>query len=133
MIVVDTNIISHFWLPSDHSQLCDQVFEQDPEWIAPVLWISEFRNVVSLYLRKQLIDLSKALQISEKAQELMKDRQFHVHSSQVLEFVNKSNCSSYDCEFVSLANDMSVPLITLDKQVLNTFPEIATHPTNFLT
>lgn len=131
MIVVDTNIIAHFWLPSDHSQLCDQVFEQDPEWIAPVLWISEFRNVVSLYLRKQLIDLSKALQISEKAQELMKDRQFHVHSSQVFEFVNKSNCSSYDCEFVSLANDMSVPLITLDKKVLNAFPDIAIHPTNF--
>ena len=133
MIVVDTNIIAHFWLPSDHSGLCDQVFEQDPEWIAPVLWISEFRNVVSLYLRKQLIDFSKALQISEKAQELMKDRQFHVHSSQVLEFVNKSNCSSYDCEFVSLANDMSAPLITLDKKVRNAFPEIAIHPTNFLT
>ena len=132
MIVVDTNIIAHFWLPSDHSQLCDQVFEQDPEWIAPVLWIGEFRNVVSLYLRKQLIDLSKALQISEKAQELMKDRQFYVHSLQVFDFVNKSNCSSYDCEFVSLANDMSVPLITLDKKVLNTFPDIATHPTNFL-
>jgi len=132
VIVVDTNIIAHFWLPSDHSQLCDQVFEQDPEWIAPLLWISEFRNVVSLYLRKQLIDLSMALQISEKAQELMKDRQFHVHSSQVLEFVNKSNCSSYDCEFVSLANDMSVPLITLDKKVRNAFPEIAIQPTNFL-
>ncbi len=132
MIVVDTNIIAHFWLPSDHSQLCDQIFEQDPEWIAPLLWISEFRNVVSLYLRKQLIDLSMALQISEKAQELMKDRQFHVHSSQVLEFVNKSNCSSYDCEFVSLANDMSVPLITLDKKVRNAFPEIAIQPTNFL-
>ncbi len=133
MIVVDTNIIAHFWLPSDHSQLCDQVFEQDPEWIAPVLWVSEFRSVVSIYLRKQLIDLSKALQISEKAQELMKDRQFHVHSSQVLDFVNKSNCSSYDCEFVSLAHDMSVPLITLDKKVLHSFPEIATHPTDFLT
>ncbi|MFO8029349.1 MAG: type II toxin-antitoxin system VapC family toxin [Cyclonatronaceae bacterium] len=133
MIVVDTNIIAHFWLPSDHSRLCDQVFEQDPEWIAPVLWISEFRNVVNLYLRKQLIDFSKALQISEKAQLLMKDRQFHVHTSQVLEFANKSDCSSYDCEFVSLADDLTVPLVTLDKQVLKAFPEIAMHPTNFLT
>lgn len=132
MIVVDTNIIAHFWLPSDHSQLSDQVFEQDPEWIAPVLWISEFRNVVSLYLRKQLIDFSKALQISEKAQQQMKDRQFHVHSSQVLEFVNKSDCSSYDCEFASLADDLTVPLVTLDKQVLKAFPKIATHPNNFL-
>ena len=34
MIVVDTNIIAQFWLPSDHSGLCDQVFKQDPEWIA---------------------------------------------------------------------------------------------------
>ena len=130
--MLDTNIIAHFWLPSDHSRLCDQIFKHDPEWIAPLLWISEFRNVVSLYLRKQLIDMSKALQITEKAQTQMKDRQFHVHSAQIYEFVNKSDCSSYDCEFVSLADDLSIRLVTLDKQVLKAFPEITIHPNDFL-
>ncbi len=132
MIVVDTNILAHFWLPSDHSQLCDKVFQHDPEWVAPLLWVSEFRNVVSLYLRKNLIDLPKALQISQKAELQMKNRQFHVHSAQIYGFVNKSNCSSYDCEFVSLADDLSVKFITMDKQILKVFPEIAIHPNDFI-
>ena len=68
MIVVDTNILAHFWLPSDQTELCEQLFQWDPDWVAPVLWKSEFRNVVTLYMRKTLIDLPEALQISEKAE-----------------------------------------------------------------
>ncbi len=76
MIVVDTNILAHFWLPSDQTELCEQLFQWDPDWVAPILWKSEFRNVVILYMRKKLIDLPEALQISEKAENQMKDREF---------------------------------------------------------
>lgn len=68
MIVVDTNILAHFWLPSDSTDLCDALYQKDPQWIAPILWRSEFRNVVTLYLRKKLIDLAEALLIMEKAE-----------------------------------------------------------------
>lgn len=119
-------------MSSDQSQFCDEVFQKDPEWVAPILWKSEFRNVVSLYLRKGLIDLPKALQISEKAEIQMEDRQFHVHSAQVYDFVANSRCSSYDCEFVSLADDLNVKLVTLDKLILSEFPNIAIRPKDFL-
>lgn len=133
MIVVDTNILAHFWLPSDHSRLYDRLFQSDPEWVAPVLWRSEFRNVVILYLRKNLIDLQEALRISEKAENQMRDREFHVNSIQVYHLAKKSDCSSYDCEFVSLAEDLNIKLITMDQQILRFFPELASNPSDFLT
>lgn len=132
MIVVDTNILANFWLPSDHTQLCDRLFQWDPEWVAPVLWKSEFRNVVILYLRKELIDLPGALQITEKAEGQMKEREFHVNSVQVYNLADKSACSSYDCEFVSLAEDLNMKLITMDKQILRSFPEQSAKPSDVI-
>ncbi|MDI6402017.1 type II toxin-antitoxin system VapC family toxin [Balneolaceae bacterium ANBcel3] len=132
MIVVDTNILAHFWLPSDHTELCDQLFQWDPEWVAPVLWKSEFRNVVTLYMRKKLIRLPEAIQISENAEHQMKEREFHVNSVQVYDLANTSDCSSYDCEFVSLAEELDIKLITMDKQILRLFPERSVHPLDVL-
>ena len=128
MIVVDTNILAHFWLPSDHTELCEQLFQWDQEWVAPILWKSEFRNVVILYLRKNLIALAEAIQISEKAENQMKEREFHVNSMQVYNLADKSDCSSCDCEFISLAEDLDTKLITMDKRILRSFPERCAKP-----
>ena len=132
MIVVDTNIIAHFWLPSSQSDLCDQLFQKEPHWIAPLLWRSEFRNVVLLYLRKDLISLSQAMLITEKAETQMFEREFHVNSNRVLEIGERSSCSAYDCEFISLARDLDIQLVTLDKQILKDFPGISSHPEDFI-
>ena len=43
----------------------------------------------------------------------------------VLELVSRSTCSACDCEFVALARDLNVPLITVDPQVLDQFVDIA--------
>ncbi len=49
MIVAHTNLIASFWVPSNMEQLAYRSLKKDPEWIAPLLWASEFRNVLSLY------------------------------------------------------------------------------------
>ena len=62
----------------------------------------------------------------------MKEQQFHVNSVQVLHHVSQSTCSSYDCEFISLAKDLDLQLITMDKQLLQEFPEFVKHPEKVL-
>lgn len=133
MIVVDTNIIAHFYLPSDHTELCEKLFQWDPDWVVPILWKSEFRNVVLLYMRNKLIELPDALQITEKAENQMNEREFHVNSTQVYSLANKSNCSSFDCEFISLAEELDIKLITMDKQILHSFPSLSANPSDVIT
>jgi predicted nucleic acid-binding protein len=128
MIVVDTNILAHFWLPSDHTELCEQLFQWDPDWVVPVLWKSEFRNVVILYMRKNLIGIAVAIQLTEKAENQMKEREFHVNSVQVYDLADNSDCSSYDCEFISLAEELDIKLITMNKQILRSFPDRCAKP-----
>jgi predicted nucleic acid-binding protein len=41
-------------------------------------------------------------------------------------------CSAYDCEFVAWAKDLNVPLITVNKQVLRQFADVATPLAEFI-
>ncbi|MEA1867632.1 MAG: type II toxin-antitoxin system VapC family toxin [Thermodesulfobacteriota bacterium] len=125
MIVVDTNIISYFYLNSDYSSLAEQIFKRDPIWSAPLLWRSEFRNVLTFYLKKEIILLAEAIEIFESAEELLKENEYEINSAQVLSLSHSSGCSAYDCEFINLAKDLNILLVTEDKKVLKSFPESA--------
>ena len=125
MIVVDTNLIGYLYLTSDRSALAEQALLKDPLWSAPLLWRSEFRNVLAFYIRKKILKLEDAQQIMGEALRLMQEREYEVTSSQVLSLVAASTCSAYDCEFVVLAKDLGVPLITMDQQILEQFPGFA--------
>lgn len=48
MIVADTNIIGYLFLPTMYSDKTSQLYRIDPDWAAPELWRSEFRNVLAL-------------------------------------------------------------------------------------
>ena len=125
MIVVDTNIIGYLYLTSERSSQAEQVLRRDPDWVAPLLWRSEFRNVLAFYIRKRRLNLQAAQEIMDEALGLMVGQEYEVVSSRVLSLVVKSSCSAYDCEFVALAQDLGVSLVTIDKQVLDQFPESA--------
>ena len=132
MIVADTNIISYLLLPTPYSDTVDKLYKIDSEWVAPTLWKSEFRNVLALYLRKEIITFEKALQLQETAESIMVNNEFDVSSAQVLALVAKSNCSSYDCEFIALAQHFNIPLVTQDEKVLREFSSISISVVNFI-
>lgn len=125
MIVVDTNILAYLYLPTDYSGQAEQLLQKHPVWMAPVLWRSEFRNVLALYLRKNLLSLEQAYDIQTEAQALLADHEFDVPSLDILRLVQASECSAYDCEFVALAKRSNMILVTEDKKIIRNFPETA--------
>jgi predicted nucleic acid-binding protein len=122
MIVVDTHVIAYLYLTGEHSPQAEKALQKDVQWAAPVLWRSEFRNVLALYIRKEILSLEDAARIMDDAIALMQDGEYEVTSHQVLQLVAGSSCSAYDCEFVALAHDLQVPLVTVDKKILEQFP-----------
>jgi predicted nucleic acid-binding protein len=123
MIVVDTNIISYLFISGDFSTQAEKIFLKDSKWAAPLLWRSEFRSVLAQYIRKGLLTLEDAIEIMESAATLMENNEFDVSSGQVLELVNASNLSAYDCEFVALAKNLGVKLVTVDLKISVRFPD----------
>lgn len=125
MIVVDTNVIAYLFIPGDFSEKAISVLKYDSTWLAPSLWKSEFRNVLSLYFRQAHLSLKDAQSIMNEAEEFMSGNTYDVNSFEVFEFVSKSNCSAYDCEFVALAKRFGLDFYTSDKKIIKEFPDIA--------
>ncbi len=133
MIVVDTNVICYSLITGVHSNEADQLAQKDADWVAPPLWQSEFRNVLALYLRQDRLSLSEVYLIARKGENLMWGKTFQVDTLHVMNLVAASNCTAYDCEFVALAQDLNVPLVTFDKKILVEFADTAVSPQQFLT
>lgn len=133
MIVVDTNIISYLFISGERSQQAEQLLSLDPSWASPILWRSEFRSVLSQYLRKNILNLNEIILIIQQAEALLAGREYQVSSSHVMKLLSKSNCSAYDLEFIALAQYLNTPLITADKKILKEYPHIAKSVNSYLT
>lgn len=123
MIVVDSNVIAYLYLPGDHTAMAEALLEQDPDWVAPVLWRSEFRSILTGYLRRKTLTFDQACRVQSEAEDLLAQSEFEVDSKAVLELVRDSNCSAYDCEFIALATELHVKLATMDAKLLKAFPK----------
>lgn len=122
MIVVDTNVLAYLYLPGDHTAAAENLFEREPEWAAPVLWRSEFRNILAGYTRRKTLTFDQACSLQSEAESLLAGAEFEVDSRAVLELVRDSDCSAYDCEFIALAIKLNTMLVTADKKLLRAFP-----------
>ena len=122
MIVVDSNILAYLYLPGDRTAAAEALLEQDPEWAAPTLWRSEFRNILAGYMRRKAVTFDQACSLQREAESLLAGAEFAVDSSAVLELVRDSDCSAYDCEFMALAIKLNTKLVTVDKKLLREFP-----------
>jgi predicted nucleic acid-binding protein len=132
LIVVDTNLIAYLWISGEFTEKAEKLLQTDAHWLAPLLWRSEFRNVLTGYFRQGKLSLPEILEIIENAEVQMRERELLVSSHSVIKLVSESSCSAYDCEFVALASELELPLVTTDQQILNDFPDIAQSPDQFL-
>lgn len=132
MIVVDTNIICYRWLASPHSEAADRAWQKDSEWIAPPIWRSKFRNALAGALRKKILSVEAAIEIASNAEKQFAGQEFFVSSPAVLRAVASSRCSAYDCEFVALAKEQRLMLVTADRKILRDFPRAAISLAHFI-
>ena len=125
MIVVDSNVLAYLYLPGEYSTAAEALLEQDSDWAAPILWRSEFRNILAGYLRRKAITFEQAISLQREAESLLEGAEFELESLAVLELVRDSDCSAYDCEFIALAMRLDTKLVTMDKKLLRAFPKRA--------
>jgi predicted nucleic acid-binding protein len=122
LIVVDSNVLAYLYLPGEYSAAAEALLKRDSEWAAPVLWRSEFRNILAGYMRSKALTFEQAHELQTEAESLLTGFEYDVDSRTVLELVRDSDCSAYDCEFVALALKLDTHLVTMDRKLLRAFP-----------
>jgi predicted nucleic acid-binding protein len=125
VIVADASLITYFIVRNDHSELADAVCATDGLWAAPLLWRSEVRNTLGEYVQRDGMSIESAMISMQVAEEVISGREYAVDSRKVLELAAQSKCTASECEYVALAQDLGVPLVTTDKQLIRAFPKTA--------
>ena len=124
MIVVDTNVLVYRWIPGPRGQASEALMRLDPVWAAPLLWRSEFRQVLSHLIRLAKIDVADAEKLMAHASSSLLGGEHVVADHIVLDLVARSRCTAYDCEFAGLALALGTILVTEDKALLASFPRL---------
>ena len=121
MIAVDVNILAYLWIPGEMTAFAEAALKRDPHWITSILWRSEMRNILTGYIRRGQLDVAVAERCLASAESQMAGFEFIVPSRLVMKKVVCSECSAYDCEYVALADDLNVSLVTSDRKILKQF------------
>ncbi|MDE0365117.1 MAG: type II toxin-antitoxin system VapC family toxin [Gammaproteobacteria bacterium] len=130
-MVVDTNVVAYYWLPGSRTEDAIAVRKKADAWFVPQLWRSEFRNVLASYMRAGNLNADQARAAVRAAESELVEFEREVDSVDVLNLVERSECSAYDCEFVALAMAMGYALITEDARILRDFPNVAVNMAAF--
>ncbi len=125
MIVADTNLVAYLLVPSGRSEAAEAVRLRDPTWGVPPLWRSELRSVLVQSLRGGTMTRIQADAASADAEALLAHNERAPETARVLDVALEHGLSSYDAEFVALAEELGVPLVTDDRRVLKACADVA--------
>jgi predicted nucleic acid-binding protein len=130
VIVVDATVVAGFLFSADkfHAQ-ADAVRARDSDWHCPELVFSEVRSVAMKHRRKgDTLDATIARCNLTAAAVAV----YRMHSHSVLHVAEEGGIWVYDAEYVALARQLQVKLVTTDEKLLAQFRAVAVSPAEFL-
>ena len=132
MIVVDTNLLAYSVIPGEGTALALRVAARDADWIAPSLWRHELANALATAMRVRGLTMSDAVVAFSAAERLVVDAELAPGLETKLDLAARGKVSAYDAEFVAVAQELGLPLVTADRRLALAFPEIVRGLAEFL-
>ena len=116
MIVVDTNVMGYLVTGSeDNGERAAALLRTDSDWAAPSILLSELRNVLTGFVRREWMALSDAKAMHDDALAILADRIGTVYGSEVLAVAASAGLSAYDAGVVVLARQRGCELVDADE------------------
>lgn len=124
MIVADVNLLVYLLIDGEFTEAAERCRLRDRRWIAPRSHRFEFLNVLATNVRAGVIERNNVDELWKRAFRLMVTAQ-DVDPMNILDLSVASKIATYDCEYVALARDRRLRLVTNDRKVLETFEDVA--------
>ena len=132
MIVVDTNVIAQLLIRGEKTGAAQALYRKDRLWLVPLLWRHEFLNVISSFVRYGGANPVLGAKTWEQALAMFGSNETEVDLKRALELSIAGDISAHDAQFVALAAETGVPLVTEDRRLTERFPQIAVSISEFL-
>lgn len=125
MIVVDANVVAHFFIEGGKTALARRVRERDSQWIVPGIWRHEFLNILVSSCLFAKMPLETAHRIWGDADDMLRGGIYEPSMKDVLAAAVERSTTAYDAEYVTLAMAHGVRCVTEDLDLQKAFPEVA--------
>jgi predicted nucleic acid-binding protein len=132
LIVVDTNIVAYLLLKGARTAQAEAVRARNAQWRVPALFPHEWINVLTAHVRANLLDRDTAARTYRRGMSMVQIDAQPVDAITILNLHLLTGRSSYDCEFIELAERLGVPLVTVDGEILSSSLDFVFHPDAFL-
>lgn len=125
MIVADSNLIASCVLESKVTPAALALRARDSDWRVPRLWRYEVQNILATMIRAKRLGRKEAEAIFRGLLESLRANESEPDPADVLSLVERYGISGYDAQFVALARELGVRLVTRDKELLRKLPDVA--------
>jgi len=125
MIVVDTNIIVYLKCTATFNAQACHARDLDPVWVVPTLWRHEFLNALLRIARQQELPLHRTLEIWRDTFNGFVSQEYQANMELALRLAMEQQLTCYDAQYLALAHEFGVRLLTEDKELLRKFPAVA--------
>lgn len=132
MIVVDTNLVSYLLIEGEFTQNARDVYQHDPDWIVPGLWRAEFLSVLTTTITAGVITPAQGDLLWQRTLSLFGQKEHNPNGRDVLKVALQFQISAYDAQFIAVAKNSGVPLVTSDRQLIKACPPHAQSMHQFL-
>jgi predicted nucleic acid-binding protein len=129
VIVVDTNVVAYFVIAGTLTVEAEALRSRDRDWRAPALLRSEWLNVCVHHIRQGMFDRDQAIRSFRRGLSLVTISEEFPDPLQIMNLHLVGGCSSYDCQFVALAEKLNVQMATWDQEIIRAHPGTAFNPT----
>jgi len=133
VIVADTNLVSYLLIEGEQTDSVRRVWTKDSAWVLPPLWRSEFLNVLATAHRAGVVSQDQAMLAWQRARALLGASEAEPLGEQVLRIAIERSVSAYDAQFVAVAEQLGIRLVTADKRICDHCPHVALSIEQFLT
>jgi len=131
MIAVDVNVVAYALIAGEKSELAAEVWAKDNHWLVPSLWRHEFLNVLATSERTGNLDMVACLGVWRSATALLAEGECEVNMPDALRMAARCGISAYDAEYLVLAKQAGVLLITEDRKLRQSEPTLAVSMRSF--
>lgn len=132
MIVVDANILLYAMIDCDATLLTQELKNKDPDWRAPPLLIHEVLNVLVTHERRGMLALDQCRELLRGATAFMGAAEIAVNVELALDMAARLRITGYDAQYVALAQQLGVTLVTEDRKLREAAPGIALSLSEYL-
>jgi predicted nucleic acid-binding protein len=131
MIVVDASVVAFLFIEGEESATVRKLYQFDPEWVTPPILNHEMLTILAAVGTAEG-DAGAVESIWREVRGVLGSRQQVPDPVRSLRLAVESGVSGYDAQYLALASQLHLPLVSCERGLLEAFPGKVVSPQSYL-